>query len=181
MDFLLIENHSQLIVHRLYIKMSLTWPRTCGLQESVKDISATRMQSNNGFEGQINACWTHKMTQTEIELIGSAISCFSHSWQVCRHILCINWTVLGHKIFSHLFFLLHLSIVVMFCDMYQDNILLEPKKKKTLILFNWFFCPASLRLLGRGALSQIQIFSSCFELQLFVFANEFVIMLASQW
>ncbi|XP_030935732.1 uncharacterized protein LOC115960874 [Quercus lobata] len=41
-------------------------------QEYVKGISATGMQSNYGFEGQLNACWTHKMTQTEIELIRSA-------------------------------------------------------------------------------------------------------------
>ncbi|GMY07551.1 putative aminoacrylate hydrolase rutd [Fagus crenata] len=41
-------------------------------QEYVKGISATGMQSNNGFGGQLNACWTHKMTRTEIELIRSA-------------------------------------------------------------------------------------------------------------
>ncbi|KAK9993874.1 hypothetical protein SO802_023577 [Lithocarpus litseifolius] len=41
-------------------------------QEYVKGISATRMQSNYGFKGQLNACWTHKMTRTEIELICSA-------------------------------------------------------------------------------------------------------------
>lgn len=38
----------------------------------MKGITATGMQSNYGFEGQINACWTHKVTQTEIELIRSA-------------------------------------------------------------------------------------------------------------
>lgn len=27
------------------------------------------MQSNHGFEGQIYACWRHKMTQAEIDLI----------------------------------------------------------------------------------------------------------------
>jgi hypothetical protein len=42
------------------------------LQEYVKGISATGMQSNNGFEGQVNACWTHKMTRAEIEMIRSA-------------------------------------------------------------------------------------------------------------
>lgn len=42
------------------------------LQEYVKAISSTGMQSNHGFEGQLNACWTHKMTRTEIELIRSA-------------------------------------------------------------------------------------------------------------
>ncbi|KDP45552.1 hypothetical protein JCGZ_18177 [Jatropha curcas] len=41
-------------------------------QEYVKGISSTGMQSNCGFEGQINACWTHKMTRTEIEVIRSA-------------------------------------------------------------------------------------------------------------
>ncbi|KAM3684665.1 hypothetical protein ACB094_11G062400 [Castanea mollissima] len=41
-------------------------------QEYVKGISATGMQSNYGFEGQLNACWIHKMTRTEIELICSA-------------------------------------------------------------------------------------------------------------
>ncbi|KAM6555539.1 hypothetical protein CsatB_002558 [Cannabis sativa] len=41
-------------------------------QEYVKGISATGMQSNYGFEGQVNACWTHKVTRTEIELIRSA-------------------------------------------------------------------------------------------------------------
>lgn len=38
----------------------------------MKGISSTGMQSNYGFEGQVNACWTHKMTRTEIELIRSA-------------------------------------------------------------------------------------------------------------
>ncbi|GLT48252.1 hypothetical protein SLA2020_218870 [Shorea laevis] len=38
-------------------------------QEYVKGITATGMQSNFGFDGQVNACWTHKMTGTEIELI----------------------------------------------------------------------------------------------------------------
>ncbi|KAL0010188.1 hypothetical protein SO802_005296 [Lithocarpus litseifolius] len=41
-------------------------------QEYVKGISAIGMQSNYGFEGQLNTCWTHKMTQIEIELICSA-------------------------------------------------------------------------------------------------------------
>lgn len=30
------------------------------------------MQSNHGFDGQLSACWNHKMTQTEIEAIKSA-------------------------------------------------------------------------------------------------------------
>ncbi|KAG8663183.1 2-hydroxy-6-oxononadienedioate/2-hydroxy-6-oxononatrienedioate hydrolase isoform X4 [Manihot esculenta] len=41
-------------------------------QEYVKGISSTGMQSNYGFEGQINACWTHKITRREIEVIRSA-------------------------------------------------------------------------------------------------------------
>ncbi|XVF10091.1 hypothetical protein REPUB_Repub07fG0153300 [Reevesia pubescens] len=40
-------------------------------QEYVKGITETGMQSNYGFDGQINACWTHKMTQREIELMRS--------------------------------------------------------------------------------------------------------------
>ena len=42
------------------------------MQEYVKGISSTGMQSNHGFEGQINACWTHKMTKAELELIRTA-------------------------------------------------------------------------------------------------------------
>ncbi|KAJ4726679.1 Alpha/beta fold hydrolase [Melia azedarach] len=41
-------------------------------QEYVKGISATGMQTNYGFDGQIHACWTHKMIQKEIEIIRSA-------------------------------------------------------------------------------------------------------------
>ncbi|XP_043716061.1 putative aminoacrylate hydrolase RutD [Telopea speciosissima] len=41
-------------------------------QEYVKNISSTGMQSNYGFEGQFNACWTHKMTPKELEMIRSA-------------------------------------------------------------------------------------------------------------
>ncbi|KAK4793299.1 hypothetical protein SAY86_023734 [Trapa natans] len=40
-------------------------------QQYVKAISSTGMQSHHGFEGQVNACWTHKMTRTEIEAIRS--------------------------------------------------------------------------------------------------------------
>ncbi|KAG8381127.1 hypothetical protein BUALT_Bualt06G0090100 [Buddleja alternifolia] len=38
-------------------------------QEYVKGISSAGMQSNYGFDGQINACWTHKMSRTELESI----------------------------------------------------------------------------------------------------------------
>ncbi|KAL7585514.1 hypothetical protein Lser_V15G43637 [Lactuca serriola] len=38
-------------------------------QEYVKAISASGMQSNHGFDGQINACWTHKLSQTDLEII----------------------------------------------------------------------------------------------------------------
>ncbi|KAL7003630.1 hypothetical protein U1Q18_004781 [Sarracenia purpurea var. burkii] len=41
-------------------------------QEYVKGISSSGMQSNNGFDGQIHACWTHKMSQMELELVRSA-------------------------------------------------------------------------------------------------------------
>ncbi|XP_078152148.1 uncharacterized protein LOC144547391 isoform X2 [Carex rostrata] len=41
-------------------------------QEYVKGISSTGMQSNHGFEGQVNACWTHKMTPKELDTIRSA-------------------------------------------------------------------------------------------------------------
>ncbi|KAL2318148.1 hypothetical protein Fmac_032024 [Flemingia macrophylla] len=41
-------------------------------QQYVKGISTTGMQSNCGFDGQLNACWTHKMTETEIGVIKSA-------------------------------------------------------------------------------------------------------------
>ncbi|OMO87925.1 EKC/KEOPS complex, subunit Pcc1 [Corchorus capsularis] len=40
-------------------------------QEYVKGITATGMQSSCGFDGQLNACWTHKVTRAEIELIRS--------------------------------------------------------------------------------------------------------------
>ncbi|XP_057951527.1 uncharacterized protein LOC131146168 isoform X4 [Malania oleifera] len=46
--------------------------RTILHHEYVKGISTTGMQSSCGFDGQINACWTHKMTNTELELIRSA-------------------------------------------------------------------------------------------------------------
>lgn len=41
-------------------------------QQYVKGISSSGMQSNHGFDGQLSACWNHKMTQTEIEAIKSA-------------------------------------------------------------------------------------------------------------
>ncbi|XVF53376.1 hypothetical protein PTKIN_Ptkin05aG0094500 [Pterospermum kingtungense] len=41
-------------------------------QEYVKGITASGMQSNYGFDGQINACWKHKMTRAEIDLIRSS-------------------------------------------------------------------------------------------------------------
>ncbi|XP_068665784.1 uncharacterized protein [Aristolochia californica] len=39
--------------------------------EYVKAISSSGMQSNNGFEGQINACWTHSLSPKELEAIRS--------------------------------------------------------------------------------------------------------------
>ncbi|CAL5344160.1 unnamed protein product [Camellia sinensis] len=41
-------------------------------QQYVRGISASGMQSNCGFDGQINACWMHKMSRKELELICSA-------------------------------------------------------------------------------------------------------------
>uniref|UniRef100_A0A0E0PQL3 AB hydrolase-1 domain-containing protein n=1 Tax=Oryza rufipogon TaxID=4529 RepID=A0A0E0PQL3_ORYRU len=41
-------------------------------REYVKGISSTGMQSNCGFEGQVNACWTHNMTTKELDTIRSA-------------------------------------------------------------------------------------------------------------
>ncbi|XP_073007489.1 uncharacterized protein [Typha latifolia] len=41
-------------------------------QEYVKGISSTGMQSSHGFEGQVNACWKHKLTSAEIDRIRSA-------------------------------------------------------------------------------------------------------------
>ncbi|KAG6517453.1 hypothetical protein ZIOFF_020845 [Zingiber officinale] len=41
-------------------------------QEYVKNISSTGMQSSIGFEGQVNACWNHKMTSKELERIQSS-------------------------------------------------------------------------------------------------------------
>ncbi|KAH7685867.1 Carboxylesterase protein [Dioscorea alata] len=41
-------------------------------QDYVKAISSSGMQSNCGFEGQVNACWTHKLTSKELETIRSA-------------------------------------------------------------------------------------------------------------
>ncbi|AES58749.1 putative carboxylesterase [Medicago truncatula] len=46
--------------------------RTILYQQYVKGISSSGMQSNYGFDGQLSACWNHKMTQKEIEAIKSA-------------------------------------------------------------------------------------------------------------
>ncbi|MFS7949429.1 putative alpha/Beta hydrolase [Helianthus anomalus] len=40
-------------------------------REYVKAISSSGMQSNHGFDGQIHACWTHKISRTDIEMIRS--------------------------------------------------------------------------------------------------------------
>lgn len=42
------------------------------MQQYVKAISETGMQSKYGFDGQLNACWLHKITKPEIERIRSA-------------------------------------------------------------------------------------------------------------
>ncbi|KAG5403907.1 hypothetical protein IGI04_010026 [Brassica rapa subsp. trilocularis] len=41
-------------------------------EQYVKGISETGMQSKNGLDGQLNACWLHKITKPEIERIRSA-------------------------------------------------------------------------------------------------------------
>ncbi|XP_049935576.1 uncharacterized protein LOC116260768 isoform X2 [Nymphaea colorata] len=41
-------------------------------QEYVKGISSTGMQSSHGFEGQVNACWTHNMTQKDYDILCSS-------------------------------------------------------------------------------------------------------------
>ncbi|XP_023755854.1 uncharacterized protein LOC111904317 [Lactuca sativa] len=37
----------------------------------VEGILATGMQSNHGFDGQVNACWTHRISKKEVEVIGN--------------------------------------------------------------------------------------------------------------
>lgn len=46
--------------------------RSILFQEYVRGITSTGMQSSYGFDGQVNACWNHKMPRTEIELIRSS-------------------------------------------------------------------------------------------------------------
>ncbi|KAK3156680.1 hypothetical protein QOZ80_2AG0110440 [Eleusine coracana subsp. coracana] len=41
-------------------------------QEYVKGLSSGGMQSRHGFEGQLNACWTHKLSPKELDRIRSA-------------------------------------------------------------------------------------------------------------
>ncbi|KAG0479641.1 hypothetical protein HPP92_010499 [Vanilla planifolia] len=41
-------------------------------KEYVKAISSSGMQSNRGFEGQVNACWMHKVTKKEFDTIRTA-------------------------------------------------------------------------------------------------------------
>lgn len=41
-------------------------------KEYVKALSSSGLQSNKGFEGQVNACWTHKLTSKELDVIRSA-------------------------------------------------------------------------------------------------------------
>eukprot|EP01018_Ginkgo_biloba_P023158 Gb_22974 [translate_table: standard] len=38
-------------------------------EEYVRNLSATGVQSKYGFEGHVNACWTHKITSSEYETI----------------------------------------------------------------------------------------------------------------
>ncbi|GFS32227.1 alpha/beta-Hydrolases superfamily protein [Actinidia rufa] len=64
-----LEYHCPVLPHQDKIG-ALIW--NTFVQEYVKGISASGMQSNDGFDGQINACWTHKMSRTELESIRSA-------------------------------------------------------------------------------------------------------------
>ncbi|KAL0922223.1 hypothetical protein M5K25_006193 [Dendrobium thyrsiflorum] len=41
-------------------------------QKYVKAISSNGMQSKKGFDGQVHACWTHKLTSKELDAIRSA-------------------------------------------------------------------------------------------------------------
>ncbi|TVU32394.1 hypothetical protein EJB05_24124 [Eragrostis curvula] len=41
-------------------------------QEYVKGLSSGGMQSRHGFEGQLNACWTHQLSTKELDRIRSA-------------------------------------------------------------------------------------------------------------
>ncbi|XP_020676610.1 uncharacterized protein LOC110095408 isoform X2 [Dendrobium catenatum] len=41
-------------------------------QKYVKAISSNGMQSKKGFEGQVHACWTHKLSSKELDAIRSA-------------------------------------------------------------------------------------------------------------
>ncbi|CAI9767727.1 unnamed protein product [Fraxinus pennsylvanica] len=52
--------------------IGLKMRRSILYEEYVKNLSATGMQSTNGFEGQKNACWTHKMSIEEFESIRAA-------------------------------------------------------------------------------------------------------------
>ncbi|GJN19644.1 hypothetical protein PR202_gb06939 [Eleusine coracana subsp. coracana] len=44
----------------------------CIPKEYVKGLSSGGMQSRHGFEGQLNACWTHKLSPKELDRIRSA-------------------------------------------------------------------------------------------------------------
>ncbi|CAA6665759.1 unnamed protein product [Spirodela intermedia] len=41
-------------------------------QQYVRAISSTGMQSTYGFDGQVNACWTHRVTSKDVDVIRSA-------------------------------------------------------------------------------------------------------------
>ena len=63
--------NSSIWLMMLWSKGTNVW-RDANLQQYVKGISETGMQSKDGLDGQLNACWLHKITTPETERIRSA-------------------------------------------------------------------------------------------------------------
>jgi len=58
------------IAHAIFhINISDNYDFFCYFQEYVKGLSSGGMQSRHGFEGQLNACWTHKLSTKELDRI----------------------------------------------------------------------------------------------------------------
>ncbi|GJW00808.1 alpha/beta hydrolase fold-1 [Tanacetum coccineum] len=73
-------------------------------QDYVKGISAFGMQSNRGFDGQINVCWTHKVSKTEFEVIrekGFLISIIHGRYDVIAQIPYRPYFIPGHVRTEH--------------------------------------------------------------------------------
>nr|KAJ0194580.1 hypothetical protein LSAT_V11C800424980 [Lactuca sativa] len=63
-------------MQQLYRISTMYWDEKYGTHSVssegyVEGISATGMQSNHGFDGQVNACWTHRISKKEVEVIGN--------------------------------------------------------------------------------------------------------------